>query len=172
LADRGGFVLLLGVGMRANTAAHIGETMARVHCLGFNQFSRRVRLEDGRVIPAWSVVWRDGPCLIEWEPLEARLRSRGLIRDGRIGDGEAHLMMALDVIETTFAMTQELCPQCPTMPAWSRSRQPERAVPPLIPVLSQRCQGGCQVHVGLAVRFLLGGVNLGRDAASESSRLE
>jgi aminoglycoside 3-N-acetyltransferase len=120
LADRGGFVLLLGVGMRANTAAHIGETMARVHCLGFNQFSRRVRLEDGRVIPAWSVVWRDGPCLIEWEPLEARLRSRGLIRDGRIGDGEAHLMKALDVIETTFTMTQELCPQCPTMPAWSR----------------------------------------------------
>lgn len=120
LADRGGFVLLLGVGMRANTAAHIGETMARVHCLGFNQFPRRVRLDDGRVIPAWSVVWRDGPCRIEWDPLEARLRSRGLIRDGRIGDGEVHLMKALDVIETTFAMTQELCPGCPTLPAWSR----------------------------------------------------
>lgn len=120
LADQGGSILLLGVGMRANTAAHIGETMARVHCLGFNQFPRRVRLEDGRVIPAWSVVWREGPCLIEWEPLETRLRSRDLIRDGRIGDGEAHLMKALDVIETTFALTQELCPRCPTMPAWSR----------------------------------------------------
>ena len=120
LADRGGWVLLLGVGMRANTAAHIGETMAHVHCIGFNQFPRRVRLDDGRVIPAWSVVWRDGPCRIEWDPLEARLRSLGLIRDGRIGDGEAHLMKASDVIATTFAMTGELCPGCPTRPDWSR----------------------------------------------------
>src|SRR5438045_1885785 len=64
LADLGGFVLLLGVRMRANTAAHIGETLARVHCIGFNQYPRKVRLDDGCVIPAWSVVWRDGPCLI------------------------------------------------------------------------------------------------------------
>jgi aminoglycoside 3-N-acetyltransferase len=116
LADMGGSVLLLGVGMRANTAAHIGETMARVHCIGFNQDPRRVRFEDGRIIPAWSVVWRDGPCLIEWDPLEARMRSRGLIRDGRIGDAEVHLMRALDVIDVTYEMTQELCPRCPTMP--------------------------------------------------------
>lgn len=116
LADRGGYVLLLGVGMHANTAAHIGETMARVHCIGFNWDPRRVRLGDGRIIPAWSVVWRDGPCLIEWEPLETRMRSRGMIRDGRIGNGEVHLMKALDVIEVTYEMTQELCPDCPTMP--------------------------------------------------------
>jgi aminoglycoside 3-N-acetyltransferase len=116
LADQGGYVLLLGVGMRANTAAHIGEWMARVHCIGFNWEPRRVRLEDGRIIPAWGVVWRDGPCLIEWDPLEERMRSRGMIRDGRIGDGEAHLMRALDVIEVTYEMTQELCPRCSTMP--------------------------------------------------------
>jgi aminoglycoside 3-N-acetyltransferase len=116
LADLGGYVLLLGVGMRANTAAHIGESMARVHCIGFNWEPRRVRLEDGRVIPAWGVVWRDGPCLIEWDPLEARMRDRGMIRDGRIGGGEVHLMKALDVVETTYEMTQEICPRCPTMP--------------------------------------------------------
>jgi aminoglycoside 3-N-acetyltransferase len=116
LADMGGHVLLLGIGMQANTAAHIGETMARVHCIGFNQDPRSVRLEDGRIIPAWSVVWRDGPCRIEWDPLETRMRSRGMIRDGRIGDGEVRLMKALDVIEVTYEMTQELCPGCPTMP--------------------------------------------------------
>ncbi len=120
LADRGGYVLLLGVGMRANTAAHIGETMAHVHCLGSNQFPRRVRLDDDRVIPAWSVVWRDGPCLIEWDPLEERMRSRGLIRSGPIGEGEAHLMKALDVIEVTFEMTQELLPPVSHLPAWHR----------------------------------------------------
>ncbi len=116
LADRGGWVLLLGVGMRANTSAHIGEWMAQTHCIGWNEWPRRVRLEDGRIIPAWSVIWRNGPCLIEWDPLESRMRSRGMIRSSRIGEGEAHLMKALDVIEVTFEMTQELCPICPTMP--------------------------------------------------------
>jgi aminoglycoside 3-N-acetyltransferase len=116
LADLGGSVLLLGVGMNRNTAAHIGENMAGVHCLGFNQFPRRVRLADGRVVPAWSDLWRDGPCRIEWDPLEARMRARGLIHDGRIGEANAHLMKALDVIEVTYEMTAELCPDCPTMP--------------------------------------------------------
>ena len=119
LATRGGYVLLLGVGMRANTAAHIGESMAHVHCIGFNRFPRRVRLDDGRVIPAWSVVWRDGPCLIEWQPLEDRMRSRGQIRSGRIGLGEAHLMLARDVVDTAHEMTFELCPACPTRPDWA-----------------------------------------------------
>jgi hypothetical protein len=90
--------------------------MARVHCLGFNQFPRRVRLDDGRVIPAWSDVWRDGKCLIEWDTLEARMRERDMIRDGRIGDGEVHLMKARDVIDVTYELTHELCPRCPTMP--------------------------------------------------------
>jgi aminoglycoside 3-N-acetyltransferase len=116
LADLGGFVLLLGIGMEANTAAHVGEWMANVHCIGFNQYPRRVRMDDGSVIRAWSVVWRDGPCRIEWVPLEERMRRRNLIRDGRIGDGEVRLMKALDVIETTYEMTAELCPTCPTMP--------------------------------------------------------
>ena len=116
LADLGGWVLLLGVGMRANTAAHIGESMAHVPCIGFNQQPRRIVAEDGSVQPAWSVVWRDGPCLIEWDPLETRMRSRNLIRDARIGAGQAQLMRALDVIETTFAMTGEICPGCPTRP--------------------------------------------------------
>lgn len=118
LADLGGSVLLLGIGMQANTAAHIGEWMAHVPCIGFNQAPHRVRLEDGRIIPAWSVVWRDGPCLIEWEPLEERMRSRGMIRYGRLGDGELRLMRALDVIETAHELTGELCPRCPTRPRW------------------------------------------------------
>jgi len=116
LADKGGTVLLLGVGMNVNTAAHIGETMAEVHCLGFRKFERRVRVESGQVIRAWSTVWRDGPCRIEWDPLEERMRARKQIRDGRIGEAEVHTMKVLDVIETTFEMTQELCPDCPTQP--------------------------------------------------------
>jgi aminoglycoside 3-N-acetyltransferase len=118
LASRAGFVLLLGIGMEANTAAHIGEAMAHVPCIGFNRFPRRVKLEDGRIIPAWSVLWRDGPCRIEWDPLEARMRERGMIRTCEVGAGQAHLMLAKDVIETAYEMTFEMCPGCPTRPRW------------------------------------------------------
>jgi aminoglycoside 3-N-acetyltransferase len=114
LADMGGWVLLLGIGMTANTAAHIGETMARVPCIGYGLKQRKVKMADGRIIPAASVTWRDGPCLIEWDPLEKRMNSSRLIRYGKVGDGELRLMKAKDVIETTFAMTKTVCPSCPT----------------------------------------------------------
>jgi hypothetical protein len=100
--------------MSANTAAHIGETMARVPCIGYGRLQRKVRLPDGCVIPATSVTWRDGPCLIEWEPLEQQMRAAGLIRDGQVGEGELRLMKAKDVIDTAYRMTFEYCPLCPT----------------------------------------------------------
>jgi aminoglycoside 3-N-acetyltransferase len=121
LADLGGAVVLLGVGMRANTAAHIGETIARVPCLGFGEYPRKILNDAGEVVPATSVVWRDGPCLIEWDPLEARMRSAGMIRDGRIGDGEVHWMRAIDVVEVTLQMTGEFCPGCPSRPRYPTS---------------------------------------------------
>jgi aminoglycoside 3-N-acetyltransferase len=116
LAAKGGYVLLLGIGMQANTAAHIGEHQARVHCIGFDESPHKVRLEDGQVITAMSVIWRNGACLIEWEPLEEQMRLRGMIRDGRLGDGHLMLMRAQDVIDVTYAMTFEMCPMCPTRP--------------------------------------------------------
>ena len=114
LAELGGWVLMLGIGMEACTAAHIGETMARVPCIGYGRLLRQVRLPDGSMIPATSVTWRDGPCRIEWDPLERRMSSAGLIRYGRVGEGELRLMKAKDVIETVFAMTAQVCPACPT----------------------------------------------------------
>jgi aminoglycoside 3-N-acetyltransferase len=116
LADMGGKVLLLGVGMDRNTAAHLGETMARVHCLGYRQFPRKILAPDGSVQEAWSVLWRNGPCKIEWAPLESAMRARDMIIDGRIGDAPVHLMKAKDVIDTAFALTRVYCPRCETKP--------------------------------------------------------
>jgi aminoglycoside 3-N-acetyltransferase len=118
LAELGGWVLLLGIGMVANTAAHIGEFRARVPCIGFNKWPRQVLGEDGRTVRGWSVIWRNGPCRIEWEPLEERMRSQEMIRYGRIGEGDVRLMKAKDVIDTTYTMTQEepYCPTCPVRP--------------------------------------------------------
>jgi len=117
LAEKGGYVVLLGVGMNVNTAAHVGETMADVPCLGFRKLPCWVRMPGtGRIVRAWSVLWRDGPCRIEWEPLERRMRERDLIRDGRIGGAEVHVMKAMDVVQTAYEMARELCPTCPTRP--------------------------------------------------------
>ena len=46
--------------------------------------------------------------------MEEHMRARKQIRDGRIGEADVHTMKVLDVIETAFEMTQELCPDCPT----------------------------------------------------------
>ena len=122
----GGWVLLLGVGMNVNTSARIGETMARVHCLGFGQFERRVRFPSGETIAAWSDMWRDGPCRIEWDALEQLMVQRGLITDGRIGMAQCRLTRCQDVVDCTFELTKTLCPDCPTQPnpLWGRPSEP------------------------------------------------
>lgn len=116
LARWGGTILLLGVKMNVNTCAHIGETIAGVHCLGYREAPRRVRLPDGEVVEAWSTAWRNGPCRIEWDTLEERMRDRGMIQDGHIGPAEVHCMKAQDVVDVVLVLTRELCPTCPTMP--------------------------------------------------------
>ncbi len=114
LAMLGGSVLLLGVGMNANTAAHIGELLASCPCIGLHQGRGRIVDAFGNVVEVASSLWRDGPCLIEWDALETYMRGRGQIRDDTIGEADIHLMRAADVIGGAFRLAIELCPQCPT----------------------------------------------------------
>jgi aminoglycoside 3-N-acetyltransferase len=117
LAQRGGWVLLIGVGMNRCTAGHLGEREAGAHCIGWNLEPRQLRdPQTGAVIPAKADVWRNGPCQIEWDPLERRMRECGLIQDGRIGACRVMKMKAMDVIVVSCAMACELCPGCRTMP--------------------------------------------------------
>lgn len=116
LAQRGGWVLMLGAPLNTNTIAHVGETLAGAHCLGYRQSPRKVRDEGGAVVDAWSDRWRDGKCPIEWDPLYERLRGRGQLRRGRIGDAEIHLMKGMDVIQATVELAKEMCPACPVQP--------------------------------------------------------
>jgi len=122
LAKVGGKILLLGVGMRANTAAHVGETIAGAHCLGYMEGTYPVLMDDGEVRNARCVAWRNGPCLIEWDALEGEMRRRGMIADGRVGAGEVHLMKAADVIDVTIELAAKFCPKCPTGKRPPRSR--------------------------------------------------
>jgi aminoglycoside 3-N-acetyltransferase len=117
LARRGGWIIMLGVGMNRCTAAHVGEYSVRTHCIGWGLLPRRIRdPRTGQEIPSPAEVWRDGPCWIEWDPLEQRLRERGVIQDGRIGPCAVMRMKAMDVIDVTIGMTRELCPRCSTRP--------------------------------------------------------
>jgi len=116
LADEGGWVLLLGVGMNSNTSAHIGETVARVPCIGYRENPGVIVAPDGSHQEAWSVLWRDGPCMLEWDPLEDAMRRENMIRDGTIGDGATMLMRAMDVVRTAYELTKTICPRCETRP--------------------------------------------------------
>ena len=117
LAQRGGWVLLLGVGMNRCTAAHLGERRAGALCIGWDREPRQIRdPETGKDIPAMADVWRNGPCQIEWDPLERRMRERGLIQDGQIGACRVMRMQAMDVIDVTGEMVREICPTCRVMP--------------------------------------------------------
>jgi aminoglycoside N3'-acetyltransferase len=117
LAQRGGWVILLGVGMNRCTAGHIAEQKALAHCIGWGQWPRWIRdPQTGQVRAAFAEVWRNGRCLIEWDPLEQRMREKQLIQDGQIGACRVMRMRAIDVVDVGYQMTQELCPRCPTMP--------------------------------------------------------
>ncbi len=121
LADWGGWIVLLGVGMWSNTCVHIGEATYRVHCLGYERERSYVKL-NGEVQEVRTTLWRDGDCRVEGPPIEARMRARNLIRDGKVGNAEIHLMRGSDVIAETVALCAEVCPTCPSQPDWSNPR--------------------------------------------------
>ncbi|MBM3888662.1 MAG: AAC(3) family N-acetyltransferase, partial [Verrucomicrobia bacterium] len=117
LAQWGGWIILLGVGMNRCTAGHVAEQKAQTHCIGWGQWARWIRdPQTGKVRTAMADVWRNGPCQIEWGPLERRLRELGQIQDGQIGPCRVMRMRAMDVVDVGYAMTREICPNCPTMP--------------------------------------------------------
>ncbi|MGD9494975.1 MAG: AAC(3) family N-acetyltransferase [Armatimonadota bacterium] len=119
LVAEGGKIVLLGVGMNSNTAAHVAETKANAPCMGYRQNRRLVRLEDGTVIEAWSVVWRGpGKCKIEWQAIEGELRRRGLIRDTRIGEAHVMLMLGRDMVDVTYELCLQMCSTCPIRPRY------------------------------------------------------
>ena len=125
LAERGGWVVLLGVDMSVNTCLHVGQATAQAHCLGYGRERSFVKL-DGEVREVRSTLWRRGKCQMEAKPVEARLRQRDLIRDGQVGSAEVHVMRGRDVIAVTLELCAELCPTCPVQPDWSNPRAVER----------------------------------------------
>jgi aminoglycoside 3-N-acetyltransferase len=118
LADRGGWVALLGVGMRVNTCVHVGQASARAPCLGYGRERALIRL-GGRVEEVRATLWRKGRCPFEWAPVEDRMRQRNMVADGRVGGADIHVMRGRDIIEVTVELCGEHCPTCSVRPDWT-----------------------------------------------------
>jgi len=94
LADAGGYVLLLGVGHTANTTVHVGEFHAGAPYL------------DIPFDPDWPEHGADRfpGCSRAFGTIERPLREREAIRDGKVGNALAQLVLGAAVIEATVEL--------------------------------------------------------------------
>ena len=116
LWERNAWVLLIGVDHIANSVAHVAEELLQMRYLDRRRSARVVR-SDGRIE---EVTLRRPGCSDAWGPvIDAPLRERNAIIDGRIGDAPVMLMRSHDVVDATVALlrsdpTALLCdrPEC------------------------------------------------------------
>jgi len=98
LWERDAWVLLLGVGHFANSAAHVAEELLAMPYLDRLRRARVMR-SDGTVA---EVELRRPGCSDAWDPvIGPPLREHGAIRDGAAGESRLQLMRARDVVEVT-----------------------------------------------------------------------
>jgi aminoglycoside N3'-acetyltransferase len=98
LWERNAWVLLVGVGHFANSAAHVAEELLEMPYLDRRRRARVARA-DGSV---QEVELRRPGCSDSWDAvIGPPLRERGAIREGKVGESKLQLMRARDVVEVT-----------------------------------------------------------------------
>jgi len=75
LARKGGYVLMLGAPLSANTSIHIAETIERVPCMEFGKRVCWIRIPEGEIIQRNSVLHREKGC-----PLFGERESRNILK--------------------------------------------------------------------------------------------
>jgi len=123
LCAMNGWVVMLGCGMKACTAAHVAETIYGVPCIGQRQNAWPVRLAGGEMTTGYTVIWRDGKCPFEFVKIEQRLKDRGLLRETKVGNADLLAFRGADCIAVCMDLCHEHCPTCPRRP-----RKKERGV--------------------------------------------
>lgn len=114
-----GYILLLGVGLTACTAKHIGETVSQAPCLGYRETVGKI-VRDGKVFYVRSDVWRDSQCSIG-QDLEKTMRKANMIKDTTIGNAAIHLLRGLGLVDTTIALARKHCPECTAKPNYKKA---------------------------------------------------
>jgi aminoglycoside 3-N-acetyltransferase len=98
LWERNAWVLLVGVGHYANSAAHVAEELLEMSYLDRRRRARVVR-GDGTIE---EVELRRPGCSDAWDPvIDPPMRERGAIREGKVGEAKLQLMRAREVVEVT-----------------------------------------------------------------------
>ncbi|MFC5650582.1 AAC(3) family N-acetyltransferase [Paenibacillus solisilvae] len=120
LAKAGGGILLLGVGHTGNSTVHVGESHARVPYLDipFNpEWPSRIAITGP--VPMEVDLYDHPGCSRAFGVVEASLRQRKAIRDGKIGTGLAQWMSGESVISAAVDLLRQdaaalLCndPEC------------------------------------------------------------
>ena len=100
LWERGAWVLLIGCDHRASSMAHVAEELVGLPYLDRTRVTK-VLQPDGRYADV--TVRRPGDSM-GFGKLDAPLRARGAIRDGRVGDARLMLMRSRDVVATASEM--------------------------------------------------------------------
>lgn len=117
LCAMNGWIVMLGCGMNATTAAHVAQTIYGVPCIGQRQNPWPLRVPGtGEVISAQTVVWRDGKCPFEFAKIEQRLKDRRQMRETRVGGANLQAFRGADVIAVCVELCHEHCPTCPVRP--------------------------------------------------------
>ncbi len=120
----GGYVLLLGVGYRANTFHHLVETVTGAPCLAPSGETYPVKVYDGREMLAHTWAWRDGDCPVDDGGAPGYAEAmRPIERRARVGDAEAILFpmkQAFEIIARTLAPICESCAIRPRICEYTR----------------------------------------------------
>ena len=107
IAERGGKVLLIGVGHTSNSVVHIAEEYAELPKVSSYDPLPYIKLllPDGRVIE--HLLDTSPSCSLGFGGVEYALRRHAEIRDGRLGSGRLQLMAGRDVIRRAVDMMGE-----------------------------------------------------------------
>lgn len=95
--DLGGQVLLLGVTHSEDTTLHLAEAIARVP---YSVSHPTVVVVDGK--PKSVLIAETDHCCRGFRAADAWLRARGAQREGRVGNAEARLASARDIVEVAL----------------------------------------------------------------------
>jgi len=130
LAQLGGKVLLAGVGFNRNSMVHVGEAHARAPYLNVpwsEEFARPVDYFDPAGVRRAVTIAECPGCSASFGVVEVRMRRKGLVCDGKLGNAAAMAMLGRDVLATVKEMLAEsptalLCPEATGCPHCADAR--------------------------------------------------
>lgn len=131
LAQLGGKVLMAGVGFSRNSMVHVGEAHAQVPYLNVPftpEFAQPVDYFDRSGVRRSARIAECPGCSESFGVVEQRMRRKGQVRDGRLGNAAAMLVLGRDVIAAVKELLAEspdalICPVSSGCPHCAPARE-------------------------------------------------